>query len=117
MQGKTIDRALIALRKEMLSTGGDGVQHVEALLSLRGVPLPEYKWIVRDRAKRGRMRRVVMPALAEGPRSTADLVALVAQERPELTPEVVEVRTVRWLGMMRCEGVLRGRKGVWWLAP
>ena len=67
MQGKTINNALLALRKDMLATDADGLEHVEALLTLRGVPLPHYNYFVRDRVKRGLMRRVVLEALADGP--------------------------------------------------
>ncbi len=116
MQGKTINNALIALRKDMLADGGDGLEHVEALLALRGVPLPHYNWIVRDRIKRGLMRQIVLPALRDGPKTTADLVALVAQEDTGWPDDVVQSRTVGWLKMMRCEGVVGGTKGVWWLA-
>ncbi|WP_159458612.1 hypothetical protein [Roseisalinus antarcticus] len=40
MQDKTIDNALLALRKDMIRNGGDGLTHVEALLTMRGVGLP-----------------------------------------------------------------------------
>ncbi|MTJ05746.1 MAG: hypothetical protein FH759_13765, partial [Sediminimonas qiaohouensis] len=42
MQDRTIDNALLALRKEIVRHGRDGLDHVEALLTLRGVELPEY---------------------------------------------------------------------------
>ena len=40
MQGRTIDNALLALRKQMIRKDRDGLAHVEALLIARFVPMP-----------------------------------------------------------------------------
>jgi hypothetical protein len=40
MQDKAIDSALLNLRKQIMRGGGDGLEHVEARLGLRGVDMP-----------------------------------------------------------------------------
>jgi hypothetical protein len=40
MQDKTIDGALLALRKQIIREKREGLAHVEALLALRGVHMP-----------------------------------------------------------------------------
>jgi|TARA_B110000908_G_C10234647_1_gene442613 hypothetical protein len=40
LQGKTINSALLALRKQIIRANGDGMDHVEAMLVIRGVHMP-----------------------------------------------------------------------------
>ncbi len=40
MQGKTIDNALLTLRKQTIRGDRDGLTQVEALLAMRGVAMP-----------------------------------------------------------------------------
>ena len=57
MQDKTINNALLALRKQIIREGGNGLDHVQALLEQRGVNMPRVLPPKRsDVAKRGQMR-------------------------------------------------------------
>ena len=40
---KSIDRALLAPRKKIIRGNLDGLDHVEALLAMRGVDMPEVR--------------------------------------------------------------------------
>ena len=54
MQERTINSALLALRKQMIRGEGEGLDHVEALLALRGIHPPRVMRAKRsDVAKRG----------------------------------------------------------------
>ena len=68
MLDKTIDSALLNLRRDLIRGAGDGLAHVEALLTLRGVALPE----VRPKrapgcAGQGVMARMALAAPSIGP--------------------------------------------------
>lgn len=85
MQDKSIDGALLALRKEIIRSDGKGLKHVEALLALRGVPAPRVLPAKRvDVAKRGGARRFILRALRAGPRPPAELVGLVRAWKPDV---------------------------------
>lgn len=122
MQDKSIDGALLALRKQIIRSKGDGLAHVEALLTLRDVPMPRVLPVkTPDAARRGQMRALVYEALRGGPKPLQDIVAHVAAARPELVPHAAYKRTTQALAKMRtCErgGVLaekRGGRCVWGL--
>ena len=122
MQDKSIDGALLALRKQIIRSKGEGLAHVEALLALRGVPMPNVlPPKAPDAARRGQMRALVYEALRDGPKPLGDIVAHVEAARPELEPRAAYVRTTQALAKMRtCErgGVLAEKRGgvcVWGL--
>jgi hypothetical protein len=94
MQDKSIDGALLALRKQIVRGDGEGLAHVEALLVLRGVHMPAVLPAKRkDVARRGHMAIWVMRALRVGPLPFRAVVAYVAMQRPELGIEAVRSRT------------------------
>lgn len=102
MQDKTIDNALLALRKQIIRSKGDGLARVEALLMLRGVAMPKVLPAKkRDVARRGQMRALVLEALRDGPKSLREIVAHVAAATPELEPRAAYVRTTQALARMR----------------
>uniref|UniRef100_UPI0025FD4587 hypothetical protein n=1 Tax=Planktotalea sp. TaxID=2029877 RepID=UPI0025FD4587 len=64
MQAKSINGALLALRKQIISGKLDGLAHFEALLVMRGVELPEVRIAKKaDVARRGHMRALVFEVL------------------------------------------------------
>ena len=68
LKPETITRALLALRAELIREGGEGLEHVEALLRLRGNNLPPVpRKAPPQNFKRGRLRLAICAALRDGP--------------------------------------------------
>lgn len=118
MQDKSIDGALLALRKQIIREDGDGLEHVEALLRLRAVHMPRVLPVrCDDAAMHGHMKRLVLQGIRTGHRTQQELSAYVAAHRPEITPEQAYKRTSQVLANLRRRGVV-GRMGrEWGLAP
>jgi len=117
MQDKTINNALLALRKQIIREGGNGLGHVEALLQMRGADIPRVLPLKRkDVAGRGLMARLVLEALRDGPQTAEVVTAYVAPRRPELSQEAAKKRTALALTKMKKRGLVR-REGRVWLAP
>jgi hypothetical protein len=94
MQDKSIDGALLALRKQIIRGKLDGLEHVEALLLMRGVDLPRVMPPKRpDAARRGHMARLVIGALREGPKTMRELVPIIADQQPNISQEAAYIRT------------------------
>ena len=118
MQDKSIDCALLALRKTIIRGNLDGLAHVEALLSFRGVHMPDVLPAKKaDVAKSGHMSRLVRDALRDGPRTTHEISAIVAAARSEISPEVAHRRTEQVLCNMKFAGALVRDGRLWGLAP
>ena len=117
MQDKTINNALLALRKQVIRENGDGRDHVEALLQMRGVDMPRILPAKRqDVAGKGLMTRLVLEALRDGPKTTEAVTAYVAPRRPELSPQAAKKRTALAMTKMKKRGLVK-REGRVWLAP
>lgn len=118
MLDKTIDSALQNLRRDLIRNGGDGLEHVEALMRLRGIPMPRVLPPKRpDAAKHGQMRRIILDALREGPKPMRELVPLVHAARQGLSRQAAYQRTGQALVKLKLAGHV-GREGrVWGLAP
>lgn len=114
MLNRTIDSALQNLRRDLLRNGGEGLEHVEALMRLRGVtPEPRRRYRKPDCAKRGDMRRLVLSILSEGPKTMRELVPQVHAGRPELSREAAYQRTGQTLVKLKQLGLV-GREGRVW---
>ena len=75
MQDKTINNALLALRKQIIRGDGDGLAQVEKLLDLRGVDMPRVLPAKRpDVARRGQARQVILDALRSSPMGLRELI-------------------------------------------
>ncbi|MGC1506319.1 MAG: hypothetical protein WA782_19545 [Sulfitobacter sp.] len=86
MQDRTIDGALLALRKQIIRGKLDGLAHVEALLTLRGVHMPRVLPAKRkDIASKGVMAHLALQALQGGPQTARNVSKCIALQRPELT--------------------------------
>ena len=108
MLDKSIDSALLALRKNLIRGCGEGLHHVEALLTLRGVVPPAVLPAKRkDVALKGHMAMWVQEALQGGPKPFADIVAHVAIRRPEIGHEAVYRRTGQALDKLKRRGLVR----------
>jgi len=76
MQDKTIDNALLALRKQ----GGSQGKLADVLLDMRGVKAPGY--YQRQPARRGQASRFVLDALKGGPKTCPEIADIL--DRPDL---------------------------------
>lgn len=79
MQDKTIDNALLALRRQIIRSEGDGLDHVEALLTQRGVRIPRAVQI--SPLSRGECKRLVLSML---PCTTAQAGRAIMQRVPDV---------------------------------
>lgn len=105
MQDKSIDGALLALRKQIIRGDSEGLAHVEALLALRGVHMPAVLPAKRkDVAGKGHMAMWIIQALKGGPLPFKGVVAHVAIHRPEIGIEAVRSRTGQALYKLRHRG-------------
>jgi len=107
MLDKSIDGALLALRKQIIRGDGEGLAHVEALLCLREVPMPRVMPAKRrDAARRGHMRLLVLDALRGGPKPYREIVAYVSERRPDIAYVAAYQRTGQVLWKLRNDGVV-----------
>src|SRR6056297_2926202 len=108
MQDRTIDNALLALRKQVIRNDLGGLDHVEALLQMRGVDAPRVMPPKpKNSARRGHMTALVLKALMSGPKTAEVVTAYVAPRRPELTPEAAKKRTSQALTKLKMRGQVR----------
>ncbi len=114
MQDRTINNALLALRKQIIRCDGAGRGHVVAMLRLRGVDMPRVLPAKRqDVARKGHMSKLVLEALRGAPMATTDVAAYVARNRPELTPETAKKRTALCLTKLKRRGLVWREGRVW----
>ena len=106
MQDKTINSALLALRKNLIRECGEGLDHVEALLAMRGVPMPAVLPAKRDDvARKGHMARFVVSALKDGPQGVPTLGDRVMAEHPSLTRKAAYNRVYQALLRLERRGM------------
>lgn len=107
MQDRTINNALLALRKQIIRGKRDGLDHVEALLSIRGVAMPVVLPARRScAAGRGQSRALIYDALRNGPKLRRDIVRYVANHRPEIPADVAYRRVDQCLWKMKKAGLV-----------
>lgn len=117
MQDKSIDGALLALRKQIIRGDQDGLEHVEALLRLRGVPMPRILPGKRsDVARRGHMRVWILGALRDGPKTLQEVTDWIAEKTPHVPRRRVYSRVSQALHKLKVSGLVR-HEGRVWLAP
>ncbi|MGR3802149.1 hypothetical protein [Marinibacterium profundimaris] len=113
MQDRSIDGALLALRKQTIREGREGLDHVEALLRLRGVDMPVVREGRRpDAAKRGEAQRIVLGALRDGPKTLREIAAVMAERRQLDMPAALQ-RSGQALDKLRKAGVVVKDGRVW----
>ena len=114
MQDKSIDGALLALRKQIIRENLDGLKHVEALLRQRGVAMPRVMPAKRqDAAKCGHMRLLVLEALRDGPKPLTGIAAYVSARRPEIDYSIAYTRCGQCLAKLRHAGLVKREGRVW----
>ena len=114
MQDKTINNALLALRKQITRNGDDGLEHVEALLGIRGVDMPRVlPSKPANSARQGQMARLILDAMSDRPMTRLELVRHIAEKLPDVPPERVYYRTDAALNRLRLKGRV-AREGLEW---
>lgn len=111
---ETITRALVALRAELVREGGPGLEHVEALLALRGSNLPPVpaKAKTAPRFRRNRLRVAIRAALRDGPLTGRELVQRVSDASGVPYGELYR-SVYAQLHCMRVKGQVGNKGGVW----
>jgi len=110
MQDRTIDNALLALRKQ----GGAQGKLAEVLLDMRGVALPG--WYQDRPFKRGDTKRMVLSALRERPMTNSELGKLVQSSLPDVTQSAAANRSYQALLRLEAKGLVLREGRVWRLA-
>ena len=114
MQDKTINNALLSLRKQIIRGNGDGLAHVEALLVQRGVSMPRVLPPRRKGvAKCGHMTLWVSEALNGGPKPLREVVTHIAMRRPDITADQAYGCTVRVLVKLKAKGLVARTDKLW----
>jgi hypothetical protein len=113
LKPETITRALAALRAELIREGGAGLEHVEALLQLRGNNLaPVPRKAPPQRFKRNRLRIAIRIALRDGPITGPEIVTRIAAAHGLEYREIYR-SVYSQLGQMRRAGVVVRESGLW----
>lgn len=113
---ETLNAALHFMRCQIVRDGAEGLDHVDALLRLRGVD-PESLPMPQKRPKhfaRGRLRIAIMEALRDGPMTGADLARRV--QGNGLDYAAAYKRVYQCLDAMKRAGVVKRNGGKWRLA-
>ncbi|MEQ8292850.1 MAG: hypothetical protein RIA08_11650 [Roseovarius sp.] len=111
MQDRTINNALLALRRQ----GGSQGKLADVLLELRGVDPPRY--YQNEPAKRGQTARFVLDALKDGPKTCPQIADMLALDRPDLVRKLLLHRVYNALCRLEVKGRVRREGQVWKLAP
>ena len=114
MQDRTIDSALLALRKQIIRGNLDGLEHVEALLQFRGISMPRVMPAKRpDVARRGHMSLMVIETLSTGPKALPEIASAIGARRPEIDYAAAYQRTGQVLAKLRRKGRVRREGRLW----
>lgn len=111
MQNKSINNAFVSLRKDIVQRDLDGLAHVEALLAMRGVELPNVMVRSASVAKRGHMRRMVLGALRGDPMTRRQLVHHIPPLRPNVPPDRLYWRVNAALSKLKAKGRIIWQSG------
>lgn len=110
MQDKTINNALMALRKQV---GHEG-KLAEVLLDMRGVKWGG--WVQDGPLGRGQTKRFVLDTLTDGPLSSADLGKALRAGRPDIGQTAAANRVYQALLRLEGKGLVRRDGRLWGLA-
>ena len=118
MLDKTITSALCRLRVKIIRDGLEGLPHVEALLTLRGVRLTKVpRKTPHDRQQQRGISLMVRTALQSGPQTTCGIGDTIMAARPGLGRMSVMVRVYRAIYKLRDKGLVRREGRLWGLMP
>ena len=118
MTERTLLHALEQVRRECIY-GADGVEHVDALLRLRGVD-PDSLYVPRkmpsNRFSNRELKRMVLNALKERPRTSRQIGEYIYALHPHIDLEACVSRARGALYRIRRQSLVVREKGVWRLA-
>lgn len=100
---ETIDTSLYYLRAQIIRDGADGLEHVEALMNLRGLaldalPVPEKR---NRRFRKGQLRQAILDELRKGPRTSRQLQDVIGHSMNNFRHTLL---TLEARGVVRLEG-------------
>ncbi len=84
MQDRIATAALKALRLQLIRDNGSGLQHVEALLAMRGCNLGPTPRSGVNSFRKNELRRLILAALGDGPQSLRGIAAYIASRKPDV---------------------------------
>lgn len=118
MQDKTINSALLELRKRIIQGNGDGLAHVEALLRQRGVQMRNVPRIRMKATRSGLLTYMILEALKDGPQTARYVSHRVSERRPELGFDKAHIFASRPLTKLKKRGLVAhdGKFGGLWSA-
>ncbi len=107
---ESINISLYYLRAQIIRGPLDGLEHVEALMKLRGLdlealPVPEKR---NRRFRKGQLRQAILDELRKGPRTSRQIAEAIGHDRNNFAHTL---QTLKARGVVRLEG------RVWKLAP
>ena len=113
---KTIDAALLNLRAQIIRDGGDGMEHVEALMRLRRCHTEHVPAKAPRAFKSGELRRAILAELRSGPLTAWEIAERVASRKKGMTAKRAHMSVHCTLTVMRQRGLVRNGGGAWWVA-
>lgn len=111
MQDRTIDNALLALRKKLTQERDKGLEHVEALLRQRRVPMPPVPRKPDTAMPRMALKRAVLAMLRDGPKTWAQIVEGLQADGTR--PRWAKARASNAIGKLRRQGLIERCEGGW----
>lgn len=108
-----ISSALRSLRIRTVREGRPGLDQLEALMALRGDPLPPVPRANAVRFRKGELIRLVVEALREGPKTVGEVGAYVHAYKPAMPRDVAYQRASVILSRLKGRGLVELRAGVW----
>lgn len=109
----TITRALVSLRFHTIREGRPGLEHIEALLAMRGsnlAPVPAKRTI---RFRKGELQRIVLGAPRDGPKDVRTVGDCIHAHRPAMGRDVAYQRASVVLSRMKRRGLVEQYEGGW----
>jgi hypothetical protein len=116
---KTITSALVNLRAHIIRNGLDGLDHVNALLMMRGIDparLRVGRKMPADSCRQSEVRKIVTQALREGPKRPCEIGAHFMACKPDIGADRAMLRVYRAIYKMRNRGLVVRGGGLWRLA-
>ena len=116
MQDKTINNALLRVRRDAYGRDAEAFGHAEALLQLRGVDLAAHPILRRSTVKRfgdGKMKRTILRSLRTGPKTMREIAQAVHVASPEISHQDAYKRAGISLARYKSEGLVKREGRLW----
>ncbi len=120
MLPRTKINVLLQIRADIIRDGLEGLEHVNALLVLRGVD-PASQHVRRkaplDRFRQCEVRRFIKTTLGDGPMRRGELATILGKVQPHLSEHATKIRCNNALQRLQRDGFVARGKCLWWLTP